>query len=214
MTDRDFSPDEHKQTFGADWWEHHYQDNPNSATFPKPHLIAEMKDHPVGDALDAGCGEGADAIWLAQLGWNVTAIDISPTAIANAEQLAILQPPAVAQRVTWIMTDITTWEPPQLYDLVISQYVHPIIPFDQFIAGLSNHVAPGGTLFVAGHDHADEHANNTAPRKASITGDDVVAFLDTQVWNIDVAEVRTEKIIHGKKETTTSDLVVKCRRKR
>ena len=50
--------------------------------------MAELTGLPVGTALDAGCGTGADAVWLARQGWAVTAIDISPTAVGQAERLA------------------------------------------------------------------------------------------------------------------------------
>ena len=69
--------------------------------------MAELSGLPVGSALEAGCGTGADAVWLAQQGWDVTAVDISPTALGLAERFAADQAPDLAARITWIEADVT-----------------------------------------------------------------------------------------------------------
>src|SRR5512139_1807849 len=88
--------------FGSQWWEQHYQGQATGPGAPSPHMVAELTGLPVGAALDAGCGTGADAVWLARQGWEVTAIDISPTAVAQAERFAADQAPDVADRITWV----------------------------------------------------------------------------------------------------------------
>src|SRR5512139_3662627 len=90
--------------FGSQWWERHYRGQGQGAGrgVPSPHMMAELTGLPVGTALDAGCGTGADAVWLARQGWEVTAIDISPTAVAQAERFAADQAPDVADRITWV----------------------------------------------------------------------------------------------------------------
>jgi SAM-dependent methyltransferase len=180
---------------------------------PSPHLVAELTGLPVGTALDAGCGTGADAVWLAQQGWEVTAIDISPTAVGQAERFAADQAPDVAARISWVVADLTAWEPPKQYDLVVSQYVHPDAPFGVFVARLAHAVAPNGTLFVAGHDHADSYSAAHSPENASIGPEAVVSSLSTNLWDVEVAETRTRQVRHGSTEATMHDLVVRARRR-
>jgi 2-polyprenyl-3-methyl-5-hydroxy-6-metoxy-1,4-benzoquinol methylase len=179
---------------------------------PSQHLLSELGDLPVGTALDAGCGTGVDAVWLARQGWEVTAVDISPTAVGEAERLAAEEAPDVAARITWLVSDLTTWRPPRQYDLVVSQYVHPGVPFSEFVSLLAHAVAPGGTLFVAGHDHADSHSAALAPEKVSIGPEAVVGSLSPGQWDVDLAETRTRQVRHESTETTLHDVVVRARR--
>jgi SAM-dependent methyltransferase len=199
--------------FGSQWWEQHYQGHEAARGAPGPHMVAELTGLPVGTALDAGCGTGADAVWLAQQGWEVTAIDISGTAVGQAETFAADQAPDVAARISWLVADLTVWEPPQQFDLVISQYVHPGVPFAEFVARLAQLVAPDGTLFVAGHDHADGHSAAHAPDHASIGPDAVISALSRDLWDVEVSETRTRQVEHGSTEMTMHDLVVKATRK-
>jgi trans-aconitate methyltransferase len=206
------TPD-HQHDFDAGWWEDHYQDaTPGSAGEPSAQLVAEVAGMTPGSVLDAGCGTGSDAVWLARQGWQVTAVDVSPTAIQHAEALAAQAEPDVAQRISWVVADLTGWSPPQQYDLVVSQYVHPDLPFGEFVARLAQAVAPGGTLLVVGHDHADSHSAAHAPQPASIGPDAVVGALDRSQWDVTVAETRTRQVSRGSTQLTMSDLVVKAHR--
>jgi 2-polyprenyl-3-methyl-5-hydroxy-6-metoxy-1,4-benzoquinol methylase len=198
--------------FSADWWEQHYQAHPTGHVSPGPQLVAEVADLPPGTALDAGCGTGADAIWLASRGWQVTAVDASSTAVGRAQALAAQQEPGVAQHITWLTADLTSWQPSQRYDLVTSQYVHPDLPFDQFVARLAAAVAPGGTLLVVGHDHADTHSAAHAPQAASIGLDAVIGSLPEAQWEVRVAETRTRQVEHDSKQLTIHDFVVRAHR--
>ncbi len=202
-----------QRAFDPRWWERHYQEREPGRGVPSPHLVGELSDLPAGTALDAGCGTGADAVWLAQQGWQVTAVDISPTVVSRAERLAADHPADVAARITWAVADLTVWEPPVQYDLVISQYVHPGVPFAEFVERLARSVAPGGTLFVAGHDHADTHSAAHAPAQASIGTDAVTSVLSPHRWDIQVAETRMRRVERGATEVTMHDLVVKAHRK-
>ena len=92
---------------------------------PNAQLIAEVSELAPGSALDVGCGEGADAIWLAQRGWRVTAIDISGVALERGRAQAAVVGDDVARRIEWLCADILTWEPPAgAYDLVSAQFIH------------------------------------------------------------------------------------------
>jgi trans-aconitate methyltransferase len=189
-------------SFSPRWWEDHYQGQPVKHGAPSPQLVAEVSELPAGTALDAGCGSGADALWLAERGWRVTAVDVSPTVIGAARERG--------PDVTWIVADLTTWPPPERYDLVTTQYVHPAMPFGDFVARLAGAVAPGGTLLVVGHDHGDEHSAAHAPAEASIGLAPIIGGLSPQRWDVTVAEPRTR---HSEHRTVIRDLVVKARRK-
>ncbi len=199
--------------FSSQWWEQHYQGQEPGRSEPSPHLVAELTSLRAGTALDAGCGTGADALWLARQGWQVTAIDISPTVVSQAEKFTADQAPDVAARLSWLVADLTVWEPPQQYDLVICQYVHPDMGFAEFVARLAGSVAPHGTLFVAGHDPADSHSAANAPEQVSIGPDAVIKALGTDLWDVDVAETRTRRVARGSTEVTMHDLVVMAHRK-
>lgn len=207
------SPHADHPAFGPQWWEHHYQEHPAKHDSPSPQLVAEVTALPAGSALDAGCGRGTDALWLARQGWQVTAVDVSPTAVSNAKDFAARHEPAIAARISWVVADLTTWQPPRQYDLVVSQYVHPAMPFSEFVARLAQAVAADGTLLIVGHSPADEHSAAHAPDQASIGIDGVTAPLSRQLWDIDVAESRIRHLGHGSTRMTIHDLVVRAHRK-
>ncbi|MQM25519.1 class I SAM-dependent methyltransferase [Glycomyces albidus] len=120
---------------------------------PNGVLVAEATGLRPGRALDVGCGEGADAIWLARRGWQVTGIDISAVALERAAAAGA----DLDGRVTWTQGDLTVAPPAKAaFDLVSAQYFPlPKQPGHTALHGLLEAVAPGGTLLVAGHDLAD-----------------------------------------------------------
>ncbi|MEV4596649.1 class I SAM-dependent methyltransferase [Amycolatopsis sp. NPDC049253] len=123
---------------------------------PNGVLVAEAAGLPPGEALDVGCGEGADAVWLARRGWRVTAMDVAETALRRGAAAA--QAADVAGRVAWTRADLSTagW-PAGVFDLVSAQYFPlPRRPGYEVLHRLLASVAPGGTLLVAGHDPGDE----------------------------------------------------------
>lgn len=101
---------------------------------------------PPGRALDFAAGEGRHAVWLAQRGWQVTAVDFSSVGIergrAAAEDLGV--------EVDWVVDDVLTWSPPEgvSYDLVLVAFLH--LPDDVF-GRLRGWLAPGGRLVILGH---------------------------------------------------------------
>jgi SAM-dependent methyltransferase len=160
---------------------------------PNPQLVAEADRLPAGTALDAGCGEGADAIWLAERGWQVTAVDISTVALRRGAAHAAELGAELAGRITWQQQDLLTWGPPQRYDLVSAQFMQ--LPSERraaFFARLGAGVAPGGTLLIVGHSPTD--LNTTVPRpplpELFFTATEVAATFDPSVWTIVVGEAR------------------------
>jgi SAM-dependent methyltransferase len=135
---------------------------------PNGVLVTEVTDLPPGQALDVGCGEGADALWLVRRGWQVTAVDISRTALQRAAAAAT----DITGRVVWTRADLTITPPPAgAFDLVSVQYFPlPHQPDHTALRGLLDAVAPGGTLLIASHDPADyPHVTSTASTPATTT---------------------------------------------
>lgn len=101
-----------------------------------------------GTAVDLGAGEGRHAIWLAERGWQVTAVDFSEVGLDRGRREAAER--SVPDHITWVPADVTTWTPPggHRFDLVLVAYLH--LPEDVFTAAAS-WVASGGHLVVVGH---------------------------------------------------------------
>jgi SAM-dependent methyltransferase len=125
-------------------------------------LVAEIGDLPPGQALDVGCGEGADAIWLAQRGWTVTAIDVSDVAVGRAREAAGL----AGVTVDWISGDaLHTHFAEGSFDLVSMQY--PALPKaagDAAVQTLLATVRPSGTLLAVYHDLDADHREHMKSR--------------------------------------------------
>ncbi len=117
---------------------------------PNSFFAAATEALPPGRALDMAAGEGRNAIWLAQRGWDVTAVDWSDVAVAKGRELAVHH----GVDINWIVADLTEWAPPvEAFDLVALIYLHvPAVPRDLFWRNAAAAVAPGGRLVVVGHD--------------------------------------------------------------
>lgn len=142
----------HKDADNAvDMWDGMYRERAKIwSGNPNPQLVAEAQDLKPGKALDLGCGEGGDAIWLAKQGWTVTALDVSAVALERAAAHA--DEAGVADRITWQQQDLTEWEPQPDFDLVSAQFLHsPLLPWRNSVSSAAAAVAPGGTLLVVGH---------------------------------------------------------------
>ncbi|TFB91389.1 MULTISPECIES: bifunctional 2-polyprenyl-6-hydroxyphenol methylase/3-demethylubiquinol 3-O-methyltransferase UbiG [Cryobacterium] len=118
-----------------------------------------------GRALDLATGDGRNAIWLAGRGWNVTGLDFSAEAIAQAGEHAR----AAGVDVTWLVADATTWQPEERFDLVTVMYLHlPEALFRTLLARALGWLAPGGHLLVLGHDRANIGAGGPGPGNPDI----------------------------------------------
>lgn len=114
-------------------------------------VVEELSGLPVGAALDVACGEGRNAVWLAKQGWLVTAVDFSAVALERAAAMADQHDVAV----TWVCADIMSWDPGRRFDLVVVSYLH-LTPdaMRPLMARITSWVAPGGRLFMVGHDRS------------------------------------------------------------
>ncbi|MDQ1427390.1 MAG: hypothetical protein QOK39_866 [Acidimicrobiaceae bacterium] len=157
-----------EQQFGtagqAAEWDARYseREGPMWSGRPNGRLVAEVAGLMPGEALDVGCGEGADAIWLARRGWTVTAVDISDVAIGRAREAA--ERAGVA--VEWVCGDIMLRPfPARSFDLVSMQY--PALPKaagEAAVRTLLDTVRPGGLLVAVYHDLDDDHREEMKSR--------------------------------------------------
>lgn len=203
------SPDEKLPTatlFDQNFWDDRYSGS--QAVWsgnPNPQLLAEMESFPTQasagaaavragwpTALDVGCGEGADSIWLSRRGWHVTAVDISRVALQKAEQHA--EEVELPGSIAWEHHDLLEWAPPAAaFDLVNAQFMHlPSQDRVPVFARLAAAVAPGGTLLVVGHSSQDILAGAKRPNAPDLyfTAAEVAASLDPTDWKVDVAAAR------------------------
>jgi thioredoxin reductase/SAM-dependent methyltransferase len=185
---------------------------------PNVVLVREVEGARPGRALDLGCGEGADAIWLAGQGWHVTAADVSRVALDRAAEHAATA--GVADRIDWQQHDLGDSFPDGTFDLVSAQFLHAHgdLPREEILRKAADAVAPGGTLLIEGHtafpswehDHADA-ADTHLP-----TADEVIASLRLPdgEWKVLISEEheRTQTRPDGSTGNRT-DCTVKLLRK-
>ncbi len=146
---------------------------------PNPRLVEHGADLTPGTALDVGCGEGADAIWLAERGWRVTAVDFSDVALDRGRRRA--EAAGVPGAVEWICADLVDFDPTgATYDLVLVMFVHLRPPERRRLLQLSAAtLVPGGLVLVAGYDSTNPEGGG-GPRDPEIlfTPEGVAADLE------------------------------------
>jgi len=119
-------------------------------------IVAEL---PGGRALDLGCGEGGDAVWLAEHGWIVVAADVSTTALSRARAAAEAR--GVGDRIEFRQHELTSSIPEGPFDLVSAQFLHSTLEMDRpaILRRAAGAVAPGGTLLIVDHGAAPPWAS-------------------------------------------------------
>ena len=174
----------------AAYWEERYADRLWSGE-PNRTLVDVVSGLEPGRALDLGCGEGADAIWLAKRGWDATGLDISATAIARAR--------SAGSSATFETVDLADWHTASAYDLVTACFFQSPVPLDRSgaLRTAAQRVAPGGRLLVISHgapppwsSHAHAHGGIFFT-----PGDELTALaLDPHEWAVEIAEARTREV--------------------
>ena len=146
-------------------WDRKWRDR-DPRVDPSRFLVEEVADLAAGRALDLACGAGRHAVWLAERGWKVTAVDFSTVALEQARALA-------AERgvdVEWVQADVLSFQPePRAYDLVVFFYLQ--LPADERRVALghaASAVAPGGTLLVVAHDLLNLTEGHGGPSTAAV----------------------------------------------
>lgn len=178
---------------------------------PNAGLVAEVERLKPGRVLDIGCGEGADAVWLAQQGWEVTGLDVSGVALERARAWAAEND----VDVTWVHSGLLEADlPPASFDLVIAFYPDlPATPHHEAERAMLAAVAPRGTFLFAHHQVQDLDASlerGYDPRER-VSAESVRATLNPS-WVIDVHEVRERTVAAGAGAHHTHDAVLRARR--
>jgi SAM-dependent methyltransferase len=175
-----------------DWdWDDAYVGDGSETTPLDEQLLADVLGLVPGRALDLGCGAGGNAIGLAQRGWQVTGIDISTKAIASARQSA----DSAGFDIFFEVTDVTTWEPHDDYELVLSSYALPP-QGSQRVAALAvarNALAPGGILVVG---EFDATAMSWGKRSDFVTVEEMIKAVEG-LEAIRIESVATKPHDHG-----------------
>lgn len=114
--------------------------------------------------LDVGAGDGRNAIWLAERGWSVTAVDFSGAAIEQGKSLT--------DQVKFVVGDVRTWSTDETFDLVLISYLH-LLPQEmrQVVAAAKSWLSPGGELFMIGHDKSNIEQGTGGPQNLEILWD-------------------------------------------
>ena len=170
----------------------HFQGDPSST------LVSELESARPGRALDLACGGGRNAIWLAENGWRVTAVDFSEMALAVARRLA-------ADRdvdVEWVEQDVLEYVPEQgAFDLVVVSYFHlPPVERRDVLARATSALVQGGLLFVLGH-----HVENVGTGAPGPSDPQVLYSTDDVVADLDGLEVEKAARVVRRVETETGE---------
>jgi SAM-dependent methyltransferase len=203
----------------AEFWENRYAASDRIwSGRPNTTFVEVVSPLPPGRALDLGCGEGADAIWLAQQGWQATGIDISPSAVDRAASAALDAGLPVA-RARFLVQDLAEWQPVERYELVTASFLQSPVALARgaVLRRAAASVDPGGHLLVishaappswaAGHDVAGHRFLSPEQELAELA-------LDPALWSTELAETRRRAVTAPDgSPATLDDTVVLVRRR-
>ena len=143
-------------------------------------------------ALDLACGEGGDALWLAQAGWQVTGVDFASAAITRASR-------AAAERgltVTWFTADLTTWSPDAAYRLVSLSFFHESPEIRHAVWNVAaSAVAEGGTLLITAHAPSADPDAPGPPAHRRFDENELVDWFG-EGWTLTFREIRRGAVGH------------------
>ncbi|RPA06089.1 bifunctional 2-polyprenyl-6-hydroxyphenol methylase/3-demethylubiquinol 3-O-methyltransferase UbiG [Gordonia sp. OPL2] len=197
------TPDDHS---AAEWDERYRSADRLWTADVNPALVAEVSDLPAGTALDVGSGEGADARWLADQGWQVTAVDISQVAIDRAREAD------TREAITWLRADLSADEVPgRDFGLVSLQYFPIARTDDATVRRLLDAVGADGHLLVVSHEAEGVRAHGRNPDDYFQPAD-VAALLDDG-WTVITDDTRERGVAAGG-GAHTHDVVLHARKTR
>jgi SAM-dependent methyltransferase len=177
---------------------------------PNRFMAGEVGGLSPGRALDLGAGEGRNAVWLAEQGWDTTAVDFSEVGLAKGEELAARR----GVRVNWVQADLRDYEPPAgAFDLVVVVYIHLAAEERRgMLAAAASAVAPRGVLLVLGHDSSNIEHGYGGPQDPTIlfTAEEVSKELDG--LEIERAEPVIRRVEAPEGEVEAIDAFVRARR--
>lgn len=174
-------------------WEEHYGERDRVWSGRVNVRLSEVAaDLTPGKALDLGCGEGGDAIWLAEKGWEVVAVDISDTALRRAADEARSR--GVIDRIQFVQHDLSETFPEGTFDLVSSHFLHSRVRLDRprILGKAAGAVRPGGLLVIVDHGSAPPWASKLDDVPEFPTAEEVIAGMNLRPGEFD--RVRVEEV--------------------
>ena len=173
---------------------------------PNRVLVAEISGLPPGRALDLACGEGRNAVWLAERGWEVTGVDFADVGLDKARGLAA----ARGVDPTWVEADLLDYDPPpEAFDLVVILYLQ--LPADErrrVLRSAAAAIAPGGTLLVVAHDRSNLEHGHGGPQDPRM-----LATPQEVAGDLDGLEIQFAKVVERRDgDLVALDLLVRARR--
>jgi SAM-dependent methyltransferase len=157
----------------AEWDERYRAHEHLWSVTPNLFVADRLGDVAPGRGLDLAAGEGRNAIWLASLGWEMTAVDFSDVAVSKGK--------GQSDAVEFVVADIRTWETEQRFDLVLIAYLH-LVPgdYETVVRRTTEWLAPGGELFLIGHDVSNIAEGWGGPQDPDLLWDvsEVLGWLD------------------------------------
>ena len=155
---------------------------------PNRFLVAETETLAPGRAIDLACGEGRNAIWLAERGWRTVGVDFSEVGLQKARQLAAGR----GVSAEWVAADLLEYRPePKAFDLVLVFYLQvPAVERQPVLQAAADAVAPAGTFLLVAHDSSNLQHGYGGPQDPAVlyTARDVVADIDGRGLQIERAE--------------------------
>lgn len=174
-------------------WDERYAASRQWSVTPNQFVAAALRELPPARALDLACGEGRNAIWLASLGWDVTAVDFSGVGVERGRSAA----QDAGLEVRWMVGDVLTDPLPET-DLVVLAYLQ--LPDDQRRTAVRRAwqaLAPGGTFFLVAHDSTNLAEGSGGPQDPEVlyTAEDVLDDLaDVAALGASDSVVRAERV--------------------
>lgn len=172
---------------------------------PNAFVAAIVADLAPGTAIDLACGEGRNALWLAQRGWQVTAVDFSRVAVETGRSRAS----RLGLEVEWVAADVTDWTPPALVDLIVIAYLQlPAAELASVIASCAGSLEPDGLIVLVAHDLANLERGVGGPQNPAVltTADSLRAAA------ADLEVERCEQLLRRVGDATAIDTVLIARR--
>ncbi|QWC84255.1 class I SAM-dependent methyltransferase [Nocardioidaceae bacterium] len=185
----------------SDWDERYAGSELVWSAGPNQFVAEHLVDLPCGSAVDLAAGEARNAVWLAEKGWSVQAVDFSGKGLDKARSIA--EQRGVADRVELVEADARTWRPDEPVDLVVVAYLQLAAgPRGEALRNALTMLRPGGTLFVVAHDSSNLADGHGGPQDPAVlyTAEDVLGDLAD-------AEARTKVETAGRvgREVRTDD---------
>ena len=175
-------------------------------------LVTEAESLAPARALDLACGEGRNAVWLAERGWRVTGVDFSKVGIEKARQLE----DARGVHADWVVADLLDYQPEaQAFELVIVFYLQ--VPGEKrtpILRAAAEAVAPGGVFLLVGHDSSNIADGYGGPQDPAVlyTAEDVADDLEGSGLQIERAETVHRPVETPDGRRTALDALVRASR--